>query len=1133
MPRIYDNISLPLYPALQHSLENSVRADFSVGYFNLRGWQNIAATIDGWPGGDGHCVRLLIGMQKLPEDELRQEIGLHPQDGGLDGAAKKRMLRDVAESFRRQLVIGVPTNADEVSLQGLARQLKSRKVVVKLHLHFQLHAKLYLTYRKNDPDVSKVAYVGSSNLTMAGLGKQGELNVDVVEGDACDKLAAWFGARWDDPMSVDVTDELADIILESWARPDQLPPYQVYLKMAYHLAQDARAGLAQFKLPKEFEDQLFEFQERAVRIAASHVNRHGGVLIGDVVGLGKTIVASAIAKVFEVDQSLETLIICPSNLQEMWQDYVDTYHLRAKVLSLGLVQQILPDLAPYRAVIIDESHNLRNREGHRYKVIQDYLVRCSSKVILLTATPYNKQYKDLSNQLRLFVDAEQALGIRPDEALSSISETEFLRRHQCRVDSLAAFEHSESIDDWRQLMGMFLIRRTRTFIMKHYAQTDPETGRKYLELKSGFKSYFPDRMPRTLTFALDESDQSDEYARLYNNNVVDAIGSLELPRYGLGNYKNASPVSPATEAEQTVLHDLSRAGRRLMGFCITNLFKRLESGGQAFLQSLERHVLRNYVYEYAIDHGLPLPVGAQGADLMGFDGGEIDFEDSLLTESNDDDDETSATETLADACLIEDQQFFAAAASLYALYRSQKRRAFKWIRPDLFDTERLIRHLQADSHSLQTILRVGQPWRPESDTKLAVLVDIIQHQYAGEKVLVFTQFADTARYLGAELEKAGIQDLAVACGDSEHPTLLAWRFSPRSNKKVAVAQRLGEINTMVATDVLSEGQNLQDCHVVVNYDLPWAIIKLIQRAGRVDRIGQESPTIDCCSFWPADGVERLIRLRARLKRRLVENAQVLGTDEVFSEDDMPDETAAELYAEKPGVLDADEDDQDVDPVSYAYEIWNEALKRDPSLATRIPALPPVVYSAKSHGPDKSGPGGAIVFLKTGQGNDALAWVDEQGRVVSQSQLAILRAAECLPEEPSVARAENHHELVKRGVAWMIENEGRPGGQLGRPSGARFRTYTRLSRFINDGAGTLFVTDELRKATDEVYRYPLRPAATDMLNRQLKSDVSDQELAEAVAALYRDDRLCLVDDAVAQQEPEIVCSMGLVPDRREE
>jgi hypothetical protein len=192
VPRIYDNISLPLYPALQHSLENSVRADFSVGYFNLRGWQNIAATIDEWPGGDGHCVRLLIGMQALPEEELRQEIGLHAQDSLLDGAAKKRMLRDVAESFRRQLVIGVPTNADEASLQGLARQLKSRKVVVKLHLHFRLHAKLYLTYRENDPDVSKVAYVGSSNLTMAGLGKQGELNVDVVEGDACDKLAAWF-----------------------------------------------------------------------------------------------------------------------------------------------------------------------------------------------------------------------------------------------------------------------------------------------------------------------------------------------------------------------------------------------------------------------------------------------------------------------------------------------------------------------------------------------------------------------------------------------------------------------------------------------------------------------------------------------------------------------------------------------------------------------------------------------------------------------------------------------------------------------------------------------------------------------------------------------------------------------------
>jgi len=180
-----------------------------------------------------------------------------------------------------------------------------------------------------------------------------------------------------------------------------------------------------------------------------------------VVGLGKTLMATALAKIFQDDHFTETLIICPKNLVKMWEDYVTEYRLIAKVMSVTRVLSELPSLRRHRVVLIDESQNLRNREGRRYRVIQEYIQENESKCILLSATPYNKTYIDLSSQLRLFVPEDQELGIRPERLLRDLGETEFIRRHQCPVRSLAAFEKSEYADDWRELMRLYMVRRIR------------------------------------------------------------------------------------------------------------------------------------------------------------------------------------------------------------------------------------------------------------------------------------------------------------------------------------------------------------------------------------------------------------------------------------------------------------------------------------------------------------------------------------------------------------------------------------------------------------------------------------------------------------------------------------------------
>ncbi len=1142
MPRVFDNIDQTLLPALTETLAVSERADFCVGYFNLRGWKNLDALVDQWSGNDGECCRLLVGMQSLPQDELEEAFAVVHQDDGIDNQTAIQKKRELALEFRRQLMLGAPTNEDEAGLRRLSKQLRARKLRVKLFLKHRLHAKLYLAFR-NDPNNPIIGFLGSSNLTFAGLHSQGELNIDVLDHDACGKLKDWFEDRWNDRWCIDISKELADIIDESWASPEDRLPYHIYLKIAFHLAEEARSGLKEFSLPREFESILFDFQTAAVKIAAHHLNKRGGVMIGDVVGLGKTMMATALARMIEDEQGIETLILCPKNLEPMWLDYRERFGLRGKVMSTSRVQRDLPHERRYRLVMIDESHNLRNREGKRFAAIQDYITTNDSKVVLLTATPYNKNYVDLSNQLRLFLKEDADLGIRPEEYIRQIGETEFIRRHQCSPKSLAAFEKSNEADDWRELMRLYMVRRTRTFVKQNYADVDcgkcgtrilaSETqcsscgslrsgpGRPYLTFSDGTRAPFPTRVPKTVRFQLDDHDPADQYASLYSAAVVRRINRLELPRYGLGNYIHETPSEPPKPAEARVINDLSRAGKRLMGFCRTNLFKRLESSGQAFLQSIERHILRNFVYLHALENDLAIPIGSQDASLLdaSFYDEELDLFDDRTGngESSDLDSDSSRSEN----------EYVAAARSVYGQYADKFERRFKWLPAARFIPQ-LTKDLRKDAVSLLKLLDECGRWRSETDAKLNSLHDLVSQQHFAEKVLVFTQFADTAKYLKQQLENRGVDDVGVVTGQSQDPTTMAWKFSPVSNKKSDRIPPSNELRVLIATDVLSEGQNLQDSAVVVNFDIPWAIIRLIQRAGRVDRIGQQAEDILCYTFLPAAGVELIINLRGRVRQRLRENAEVVGTDEAFFEDDPAEPNLIDLYNEQAGILDG-EADTEIDLSSYAFQIWDNAIKADPSLANIITNLPSVVYATKQHEPTAGRPDGVLIYARTTERTNALAWINQQGESVSESQYAILKAAACEPDTPALPRQDRHHQLVRDGIELIASEEKHAGGQLGRPSGARFRIYERMKRFVDEVIVNqpLFPAKELEKAIGEIYGYPLRPLAVDILNRLLKTGINDSDLAQRVLELRAEGRLCIVtgeDDD--HHETQIICSMGL-------
>jgi Helicase conserved C-terminal domain/PLD-like domain len=1125
MARIFDNIDQDLLGALRATLAVSTRADFCVGYLNLRGWQAVDDLIQPWSVPDGQVCRVMVGMQRPPHDEIRDLYRAGSGPDGLDNATAVRLKTQFAAHLREQITLGIPTGKDEAALRTLAHQLRAGQVVIKLFLPYPLHAKLYLLFR-DDVNNPITGFVGSSNLTMQGLARQGELNVDVLDHHATERLSKWFDDRWGDRWALDVSSELADIIEASWAREAAIPPYHIYLNIAYHLSTEARAGLSQFRLPARFEQDLFEFQKSAVKIAARHLHRRGGVMIGDVVGLGKTMMATALARMFEDDLGYETLIICPKNLEPMWERYRTEYGLRGNVLPISQVTKKLPDLKRYRLVLIDESHNLRNREGRRYKAIADYIRSCDAKVILLTATPYNKTKTDLSSQLRLFIDEKANIGIRPERHMRKhgIGEAEFERQHQCKVNSILAIEKSEEFDDWRELIRLYMVRRTRSFIIEHYTEADKH-GRRFLRTRDEEKRYFPQRVPRSLQFAINEADPADRYARLYSGNVVDEINALHVPRYGLGNYVDLVAEKGATAAERKFIENLGRAGKRLMGFCRTNLFKRLESSGFSFLQSIDRHILRNQIYLYAIEQGLDLPVGVLDAGLL--DAERID-EDAEGIEGDPEDLLDGVVEAVGEEPLPADG--LARASAIYQQYARDYKRRFKWVRPSLFKPS-LAEHLAADSQTLGELLSSYGPWDPATDNKLIELRTLLTKTHAKDKVLVFTQFADTARFLGREMQRAGLTHVGVATGATADPYAQACRFSPKSNDKVVT--KADELRVLICTDVLSEGQNLQDCSVVVNFDLPWAIIRLIQRAGRVDRIGQRAEQIHCYSFLPAEGVERLIQLRARIQQRLIENAEVVGTDEAFFEGDDA-ATMRDLYTERSGVL--DDSDDEVDLASYAWQVWKQATQDDPALAHAVESLPPVVYSARAFELDESRlpllgnqakQGGALVYVKSPEGNDHLAWIGTKGDIITESQFTVLRAAECAPDTAAVLRAENHHDWVAAGLQLAVVQDKSVGGGLGRPSSPRRRAFDRLKHYAQEQQNTLFRDEELERALDDIYLRPLLETAADLLNRLMRGGVNDEELGEAVKSLREEGRLTFAEDDAALREPRVVCSMGLV------
>ena len=1115
MSKIYDNIAENIFEKGLHAILSAGgvrRADFCVGYFNLRGWKNVADDVDKLPGDEvneivrtggrerlddvARVCRILVGMHRPPADLIRDLYQLNQSN--VDADAVKRWKRRVCADFRKQLTLGVPTKVDEEALKKLREQLIAEKVSVRLHLRFPLHAKLYIAHRPGDP-TPILALMGSSNLTFGGLVRNGELNAEFADVGDTTVYDKWFNGRWNDKFSIDITKELIEVLDASWIA--DYTPYEVYLKIMYHLSREARNGIAAYHLPAPFDKELFDFQQTAVKLAVRHLEKRGGAMIGDVVGLGKTITACAVAKYYEEVLGASTLVLCPANLVEMWKDYAKRYDLKLEARSIAKTFDVRKERF-FKLVIIDESQNLRNAEGQRYARIRDLLAYQGNKVLLLTATPYNKDYSDLANQLRLFVDPEVDLGIRPEDCIKSLGgDHAFAAQYpDTPMSSLKAFEKSVSSDDWRDLMKLYLVRRTRTFIKKNYAATDPDNGRKYLAFKNGTRAYFPDRKPITLKF---KTTPGDQFERLYNEQMIDWLADLKLPRYGLMKYLDETAAGEATKAEKQLLENLSRAGKRLMGFIRSGFYKRMDSSGIAFLISLYRHAVRNAMYLYALKNGLDLPIHTNAE----IDGG---YEE-----------EADGDGELKYVFPTDEKAYQEAGKAAYEAQLAEANASVKWL-PAKFLKKSFATDIRKDNKILLQMLSACNEWKSAEDEKLNMLHKLLVKKHQEEKVLVFTQYSDTARYLAAQLKARGVDRVAMVDGDTDDVVVQTKLFSPVSNRAEPPLPAAEQTRVLVATDMLSEGQNLQDAHIVVNFDLPWAIIRLIQRAGRVDRIDQKAEEVYCYSFFPQEGVNEIIHLRDRLNDRLNANAQVIGADEIFFEGN--EKNLTDLFNEKAGILD-EQDDGEVDLSSQAYQVWETATKDNPALAEKIKNLADVIYSTKPEGGNGKG---VITYARTKSDNDVLVWTDEGGKVKSTSPVKIFQALASSAATPTLAPLANHHDLVK--VALGSIKTGGPAaamGVLGSRTSVKYRIFALIENRLRENLMPLF-EQNLKAISDELYNYPMKESAKNVLGKMLQQKRPADAVLETVQDLHKDGELCLVPDEEDgdAHEPRIVCSMGL-------
>ena len=999
IPSVIDNQEHRLADVLRTCLEHCPGGplDVATAYFSISGYRLIQEQLHGTG-----AFRLLIGS----DPQAGADVGLRPDQR-----------RKLAAQMQGDLEAEPFTEETLKLVEELIAFLRSEKVEVRLFDKGFLHAKAYLFHHdqvgpNNRADRLQpfAAIVGSSNFTGPGLTSNRELNLvhrvllpedeatdtDAAQGitylrqvdrgeietlldsssvqvsdaarrfiksevgaRAVSDLTAWYERQWDE--SVDFKEELIELLDSSKFGAKQYTPYEVYIKALYEYFKE-EMGDDPLALGRSAVE-LAEFQEDAVKKARRILTRYDGVLIADSVGLGKTWIGKKLLEDFAYHRRQKAVVICPASLRAMWRHELATATIAVEVIGmeeLGLEGFDTARVANADCILIDESHNFRNGKSNRYLALDEAIQRGGGrgregdrkKLILLTATPINNDLYDLANQIRLFTQNE-ADYFRD----AGIGDLNLYFRRSRKLAKQAGASAGEVLFN---LLEEIMVRNTRPFIRVAYANATI----------NGKPVKFPERKLHTV-----EYDLGATYGQLYEH-IVAEIERLSFAPYKLESYRKKSAVRDEQEHEWETGREMA-----LVGIFRTRFLKRLESSIAAFRESVRRGLVFEETYlDYLLDQKI---VSSKDVQKL----------TRFLAQDEEDD---PVAGSVADDLDANDQ----AREYLENLPK---------VDLNQYDLRKLRRDVEEDIRLLRELYERTEPLA-QSDGKLERLKQLLAGELKGRKVLIFSSFKDTSRYVHRELtsdscaswrtsaENPHIRRIDSGNHPDERGHILGL-FAPMANEKDVSEGE--QIDILISTDVLSEGQNLQDCGAIINYDLTWNPIRLVQRNGRIDRIGSPHAEISIYNMFPEQDLENLLHLIERLTKRIstiddlgLLDASVLGEvvhPRTFN-------TLRRIRDEDGTILDEEEARAELAGPELLLKHLKEVLNREGG--DLIAELPHGIHS----GLRRTKCNGMFFYFQaprmTGEGRRHFwRYIDARSHEVKDNRFEIAQLISCLADEP--------------------------------------------------------------------------------------------------------------------------------------
>lgn len=744
---------------------------------------------------------------------------------------------------------------------------------------------------------SATTYMPINGFTTIDIGcKRGNNTYNMVnrfESPFADSYINLFESLWNDKNKLQ---DVTDIVIENMTSVyNENSPESIYFLILYHVFSEFLNDISTDELPNEATgfkqskiwNMLYDFQRDAVLAIINKLERYNGCILADSVGLGKTFTALAVVKYYE-NRNKSVLVLCPKKLAENWNTYKDNYvnnpiaadRLNYDVLfhtdlsrpsgfSNGLDLNRL-NWGNYDLVVIDESHNFRNGVGthantveNRYVKLMDKIIRAGvkTKVLMLSATPVNNRFIDLKNQLAIAYEGDTSLIDNKLGTTKSIDE--IFRQAQRAFNAWSELDVADrttdallkTLDfDFFELLDSVTIARSRKHIEKYY--------------DTGVIGKFPIRKPPiSMSPKLTDLDSATNY-----NQIYEELSKLSLCIYTPSNYIFPSKMQKYIDLTHNKGNELTQTGREqgIRKLMSVNLLKRLESSVNSFQLTLQR------IYSLINDTVDKINRFEQ------YGTSSIDMYESSDTEWDIDDSNTEYF-TVGNKVQID------LADMDYKTWQSE---------------------LTSDIEVLNDLMSMLNVITPEYDGKLQSLLKVISDKIENpinrknKKVLIFSAFSDTAEYLYEHVgtyikDKYGLNTAVITGSIDGKTTIKNFKatlnnvltcFSPISkDKAVLLPDSNDEIDILIATDCISEGQNLQDCDCVINYDIHWNPVRIIQRFGRVDRIGSRNESIQLVNFWPDMDLDEYINLKGRVETRMkISIMSSTGDDDLINAEEKGD-----------------------------------------------------------------------------------------------------------------------------------------------------------------------------------------------------------------------------------------------------